>query len=186
MDYKEIIQTIKPEMEKVMNFFESELAKIRTNRASPSLVENIICECFGERFPLKQLAAISTPEPRQIVIQPWDKSYFEGIQKALSTQLGMGLSPVADRDVIRINLPPLSEEYRKSLTKVISEKQEEARRSIRRWREECWRQIQERAKEGEIREDDKFKAKEELQKIIDDYQKKIEGEGEKKKKEITE
>jgi len=186
MDYKEIIQTIKPEMEKVMNFFESELAKIRTNRASPSLVENIICECFGERFPLKQLAAISTPEPRQIVIQPWDKSYFEGIQKALSTQLGMGLSPVADRDVIRINLPPLSEEYRKSLTKVISEKQEEARRSIRRWREECWCQIQERAKEGEIREDDKFKAKEELQKIIDDYQKKIEGEGEKKKKEITE
>ncbi len=186
MDYKEIIENIKPELDKVMSFFENELAKIRTNRASPSLVENIVCECFGEKFPLKQLAAISAPEPRQIVIQPWDKSYFEGIQKALSTQLGMGLSPTVDRDVIRVNLPPLSEEYRKGLMRVISEKQEEARKTMRRWREECWRQIQEGSKEGEIREDDKFKAKEELQKMIDDYHKKIEELGEKKKNELAE
>lgn len=183
MSYKEIIQKIKPELEKVISFLENELAKIRTGRASPSLVEDLIVECFGGKFPLRQLAAISSPEPKQIVIQPWDKSYIGPIEKAISNS-NLGLSPIVDKDLIRISLPPLSEEYRKDLLRFLSEKQEEARKTIRRWREKAWDEIQEKAKEGEIREDDKFRSKDELQKLVDEYHKKIEEIGERKKKEI--
>lgn len=184
-NYKEVIGKIKPELEKVISFLEKEMAKIRSSRVSPSLVEDIVVECFGQKFPLKQLAAISCPEPRKIVIQPWDKSYLEPIEKALS-QSGVGASPIVDKDLIRISLPSLSEEYRKNLIRVLSEKQEEARRSVRHWREQFWNQIQDMAKEGEIREDDKFRAKDELQDLVDLYHKKIEETGERKKKEITE
>jgi len=185
MDYKEIINKIRPEFDKVVSFLEREMAKIRTGRASPSLVEDIIVECFGQKFPLKQLAAISSPGPRQIIIQPWDKSYIEPIEKALS-QSSLGTSPVVDKDLIRLSLPPLSEEYRKNLLRILSEKQEEAKKTVRRWREEAWDEIQEKFKEKEIREDDKFRAKDELQKLVDEYHKKIEEMGERKKKEITE
>ena len=185
MEYKEIINKIKPELEKVITFLEKEMAKIRTGRANPSLVEDIVVECFGQKFPLKQLAAISSPEPKQIVIQPWDKSYIESIEKALS-QSSLGTSPVVDKDLIRVSLPPLTEEYRKNLSRILSEKQEETRKTVRRWREEAWDEIQERFKEGEIREDDKFRAKDNLQELVDEYNKKIEEIGERKKKEVME
>ncbi len=185
MSYQEIIKKTQPELDKVVVFFEKELAKFRTNRASPSLVEDVTVDCFGQKFPLSQLAAISIPEPRQILIQPWDKSYIEGIVKALS-ETGVGASPIVDKDVIRINLPSLNEEYRNNLVRVIAEKQEEARKVIRKWREVAWEEIQQKFKLGEIREDDKFRGKDELQKLIDDYGEKIEQAGEKKKKEMNE
>lgn len=181
--YKEILDKIRPEFDKVINFFEGELAKIRTSRANPSLVEDVVVDCFGQKFPLKQLAAISTPEPKQILIQPWDKSYIEGIVSALS-KATIGAAPIVDKDVVRITLPSLTEDYRKDLIRLLSVKQEEARQTLRRWREEAWRQIQDGFKDGKIREDDKFRAKEDLQKMIDDYQKKIDDSGEKKKREI--
>ena len=184
-NYKTIIQNIEPEMEKVIVFLEKELSKIRTSRATPSLVEDVVVECFGQRFPLKQLAAISVPEPKQILIQPWDKSYMEGIVHALE-KTGVGSNPIADKDVIRIILPPLNEEYRKSLSRIISEKEEQSRQTIRKWREEAWSEIQEKTKNGDIREDDKFKAKEELQELVDKYNKKIEELGKRKKEEISE
>lgn len=183
VNYKDIINKIKPELDKVIGFLERELAKIRTGRASPSLVEDIVCECFGQKFPLKQLATISIPEPKQILLQPWDKSCIEGIILALE-KTGIGSNPIVDKDVIRINLPPLSEEYRKNLLRFLSEKQEEARKTIRRWREEAWDEIQEKFREGKIREDDKYRAKNELQDLIDEYNEKIEEIGERKKKEI--
>lgn len=185
MEHKEIIEKIKPEMEKTISFLEKEFAKIRTGRASISLVEDIIVDCFGQKFPLKQLAAISSPEPKQIVIQPWDKSYIESIEKAISKS-SLGTSPVVDKDILRINLPPLSDDYRKTLVRILSEKQEEARKTIRHWRGEAWEEVQEKTKTGEIREDDKFRAKDELQKLVDEYNKKIEEMGERKKKEILE
>jgi len=185
MDYKEIIDKIKPEMEKVVSFLERELVKIRTGRASASLVEDIIVECFGQKFPLKQLAAISSSGPRQIIVQPWDKSYIEPIEKAISQSI-LGTAPVVDKDLIRISLPSLSDEYRKNLLRILSEKQEEAKKTIRHWRGEAWEEVQERAKQGEIREDDKFRAKDNLQELIDKYNKKIEEIGERKKKEVLE
>jgi len=184
-NHKEIINKIRPELDKVIAFLDQELQKIRTGRASPSLVEDIVVECFGQKFPLKQLSAISIPEPKQILIQPWDKSYIEGIVKALE-QTGIGANPIVDKDAVRISLPPLSEDYRKDLLRLISEKEEQARQTIRRWREEAWDEIQERFREGKIREDDKFRAKDELQELVDEYNEKIEKIGEKKKKEISE
>ena len=183
MNYKEIIDKIRPEMDKVVDFFERELSKVRAGQVSPSLVENIVVNCFGQKMPLKQLAAISLGSARQIIIQPWDKSYLEPIEKALH-QANIGGSPIVDQEVIRFSLPSLTEEYRKDLLKFISEKQEEARKTIRRWREESWGEIQEKSREGEVREDDKYRAKDELQDLVDEYNKKIEEFGEKKKKEI--
>lgn len=185
MPYKEIINKIKPEMEKTIAFLEREVAKVRTGRASVSLVEDISVECFGQRFPLKQLATISVPEARQIVIQPWDKTYLEPIEKAIS-QSSLGAAPIVDKEIIRITLPPMSEEYRKNFIRFISEKQEEAKKTVRRWREEAWNDIQEGFKNSEIREDDKFRAKDELQDLIDEFNKKIEEIAEQKKKEIFE
>ena len=185
MEYKEIINRIKPEMDKAMAYLDKELAKIRTGRASVSIVEDLAVECFGQRFPLKQLAMISVPESRQIVVQPWDASYFEPIQKAIS-ESALGLSPVADKNVIRINMPDLTGDYRVSLARVIAKTQEDARQTIRKLRDQAWSEVQKKEREGEIREDDKFKAKDDLQEMIDNYSKKIEESGERKKKEIAE
>ena len=183
--YKTIVQKIRPELDKVISFLEKELNKVRTSRATPSLVEDVVVECFGQKLPLKQLAAISTPELKQILIQPWDKSYLEGIVHALE-KTGIGANPIVDKDVIRINLPPLTEEYRKGLIRMISEKEEQARQTVRKWREEAWGEVQEKTKQGEIREDDKFRAKEDLQELVDEYNKKIEESGKRKKEEILE
>jgi len=183
MDYKEIIDKIKPELDKVISFLERELTRIRTGQATPSLVEDIVVECFNQKFPLKQLGAVSCPGRRQIVIQPWDKSYLEAIEKALSRS-NIGIAPIVDKKIIRINLPPLSEEYRKNLLQILSEKKEQARMTIRRWRQIAWKEIQEGFQEGEIREDDKYRAKDALQELIDEYNGKIDEMEEKKKKEI--
>ena len=183
--YKQIIDKIKPELEKASLFLEKEVSKIRTGRASPSLVEDVVVDCFGQKFPLKQLAAISSPEPKTVVIQPWDKSYISGIEKALSDS-SLGVSPIVDKDIIRITLPPLTQDYRKNLLKIISEKKEDAHKTIRHWREKAWQEIQEGFKDGVIREDDKFRAKDDLQKAVDDYNKKIGEICEKKEKEIME
>ncbi|MBU2539906.1 ribosome recycling factor [Patescibacteria group bacterium] len=181
--YKKIIENIKPELEKSIKFFENELQKARVSHASPSLVEDIEVNCFGSSFPLKQLGAISCPQSNQIVIQPWDKSYIEPIEKAIG-QSGLGMSAVVDKDLIRLNLPLLTEEYRQSLIRNMNEKAEQARRTIRHWRESAWENLQEFFKEKKITEDDKFRGKDELQKMIDQSNDKIKELIEKKKKEI--
>lgn len=183
VDYKEIINNIKTELDKAVAFLEAETAKIRTSRATPALVENVQVDCFGQRFPLKQLAAISTPEARQILIQPWDKSYIEGIVQALE-KTGIGASPIVDKDTVRLTLPPLTQEYRKDLTRLLAEKKEQARETIRRWRDEAWDEIQEKFRQSKIREDDKFRGKDELQELVDEYNEKIEKMVERKRREI--
>lgn len=185
IDYKKIINSIKPEIEKSFGFLQKELAKIKTGRATPALVENIIIDCFGQKFPLKQLAAISIPESRQILIQPWDVSYIEPIILGI-TKADNNMFPIVDKNTIKIVLPVLTEEYRKDLLRHLSQKQEEVRKTIRKWRENAWKEIQEKTRLGKIREDDKFKAKDELQELIDEYNKKIEELGEKKEKELFE
>ncbi|XOB42505.1 MAG: ribosome-recycling factor [Candidatus Nealsonbacteria bacterium] len=184
VSYKDIIDKINPKLEKSIGFLEKELQKIRTERASPSLVENIEVDCFGQIFPLKQLATISIPKSREIVIQPWDKSYIEEIVKALDKNTSIGASPVVDKNIIRIHLPSLSEEFRKDLIHFTSEKQEIVKRTIRKWRDEAWREIQDAEKDGKISEDDKFKGKDKLQELIDEHNEKVEEMIENKKKEI--
>ena len=183
--YKEIINKIRPELDKVISFLDKELAKIRTGRVSPSLVEDLMIDYHGERTPLKKLATISVSGPRAISIQPWDKSVLLSIERTILSS-DSGINPIVEGDSINIPLPPPSEEYRKELLRLVAEKLETARLTVRHWREENWRQIQEGFRQGKIREDDKFRAKDELQKIIDEYNEKIEDRGEVKKKEIME
>ena len=184
MSYKEFIDKVKPEFDKAFKFLEQEIAKIRTSRASPALVEDIEVNAFGSKFTLKQLAAISAPQTNQIVIQPWDVSYIEPIEKAIS-QSGLGMSAVVDKNIIRLNLPTLTEEYRLQLGKALNEKSEQTKQTIRHWREHAWNAIQDAFKEKKISEDDKFRGKDELQKVIDEYSEKIKNLIEKKKNEIT-
>lgn len=181
--YKEFVDKVKPEFEKSFKFLEQELAKIRTSRASPALVEDIEVNAFGQKFTIKQLGAISTPSNNQIVIQPWDVSYIEPIEKAIA-QSGLGMSTAVDKNLIRLNLPMLTEEYRLSLGKVLNEKAEQAKQVIRRQREDAWNKIQTAQKAKEITEDDKFRGKDELQKVVDEYHEKIKTLVEKKKNEL--
>ena len=176
---------MEPEMDKVIEFFTGELKKIRADRATPSLVEDVVVDCFDQKLPLKQLAAISCPERRQILIQPWDKNYIKDIVSALQ-KAESELSPVVEGSAIRITLPPLTAEYRQSLLKTLSGKREDARVRLKRIRDDAWKEIQEKTNKGEITEDEQFKAKDELQKIIDEYNKKVDELIEKREKDIKE
>jgi len=170
--YKEETQKIRPELDKALDFFKKEIGKIRTGQASPSLVEDVVVETFGQKMPLKQLAAISCPERKQIFIQPWDASYMEPIARALQSG-SLGASPTVEKEGIRITLPQMTQEYRQSFLKVLSEKTEQTRESMRKWRDQAWSEIQLLVREGKAGEDEKFKGKDELQKIIDEYQGKL-------------
>ncbi len=183
--YKQSIEKIKPELEKIVEFFKNEMKKIRSGKASPTLVEDVIIDCFGSKMSLKQLAAISCPEPRQMIIQPWSKEYLEPIEKALSKE-DLGSSPIVDGELIRISLPSLTGEFREKLLVRIGRIAEEAHQTIRKWRDEAWKEIQEKTRAGEISEDDKFRGKDELQKEIDEYIKIIDEVRERKEKEVKE
>jgi len=185
MSYKEFVNEIKPELDKAIGFLKKELAKIRTSRATPSLVEDVLIEIFEQKSPLKRLAAISCPSSREILVQPWDKSYLEPILNAISRS-GLQMNPIIDKESIRISFPPLSKEYREDLLRLVSEKKENAKQTIRRWREEAWGNIQQGYREGEVPEDDKYRGKDELQDLVNEYNEKIEKLAEGKKKEITE
>ena len=170
--YKELIDNLKPELDKTIEFLKSEFLKIKTSRATPAMVEDIEVVCYDQKLPIKQLGTISIPQPRLIIVQPWDKNILPELEKAI--RHSSGLSPVVDNDIIRINIPSLSEEQRKEYVKIINEKAEEVRISIRHKREEIWKEIQEGERTGEIREDDKFRGKDELQKVINEYNEKVE------------
>jgi ribosome recycling factor len=181
--HKEIIAKTKPELDKTMVYLEKELSKIHGSRPSIALIEEVQIDYYGTKTPLKQLAALSLTDSRTITIQPWDRSSLLSIERAfLSSQLGV--NPVVDKDIIRLPFPPINEEYRKELLKVMNGKMEEARLTVRRHREDAWRRIQEGFRQGQVREDDKFRAKDELQKVIDEYNEKIENIGKKKEDEI--
>jgi ribosome recycling factor len=181
--YKQIIDKTKPEMDKAIEFLKEELMKIRAGRANPSLVEDLKVDVFGEMMPIKQIANVMASDARQLLISPWDPSYIQPIERAISSS-DLGLNPITDKTSIRISLPPLSDEYRQQLIRLVATKEEEARKTIRHFREKIQSEIQEGFKEGSISEDDKFKSKDELQSVIDEYSKKIKEMGENKIEEI--
>lgn len=181
--YRESIEKKKPEFEKTLEHFQQELQKLRTGRASAVLVEDLPVEYYGAKSPLKQVASVTVPEPRTIAISPWDKGVLPAIEKAIR-ESELNLNPNNDGQIIRVNIPALTEERRKDLVKVLNQKAEDARISIRKHREEIWEEIQNLAKEGKIGEDEKFKGKDSLQEAVDEYNGKIEEMREKKEKEI--
>lgn len=181
--YKDLINKIKPDLEKIIERLKSELASLQVGRATPALVENIEVECYNNRLPLKQLASIHVPEPRVLIIQPWDRSILKDVERSI-TNARYGFSPRVDGEVVKVVIPPLSEERRKELITILSDKIEQAKIAIRLKREKIWKEIQDLTREGKIREDDKFRAKDELQELIDEYNEKIEEIRENKEKEI--
>ncbi|HRY82932.1 MAG TPA: ribosome recycling factor [Candidatus Moranbacteria bacterium] len=179
----ETINKKKEDFEKAISYFKDELGKLRTGRASVSLVEDLLVDYYGAKSPLKQVASITVPEARTIAITPWSRDVLVDIEKAIR-ESQLNLNPVNDGQVVRINIPALNEERRKELVKMLNQRAEEARVSVRRVREEIWEEIQEAEKAGKIGEDDKFSGKEKLQKIVDEYNAKIEEIRKKKEEEI--
>jgi len=169
---QQIVKNLRPYLDKTIEYLKSELTGLQVGRATPGLLENLEVEAYGQIMPLKQLASIQTPEPRMILVCPWDKAITSQIEKAIG-QSKLGLTPSVNDDSIQLKVPPLSEERRKELVKIVHEKAEESKISVRRRREEVWRQIQDMEQQKEIREDDKFRAKNELQELVDEYNDKI-------------
>lgn len=180
---KELIEDKRQSFEGAVEHFSNEAAKIRTGRAHPGLVENLSVDYYGTRTPLRQIASISIPEARQILISPWDKGSLVLIEAAIR-ESDLGLNPGNDGVALRITLPALTEETRKNLVKSLNSRAEEARITVRNIREEIWKDIQDFEKAGDISEDDKFAGKEELQKIVDEYNQKLETLRKKKEEEV--
>jgi len=181
--YQEIINEKKKTLDERIIRFQEELGKLRTGRASTAMVEDLMVDYYGSQSPIKQVASINIPEPRTIVISPWDKDNLVNIEKAIR-ESQLGLTPNNDGQIIRINIPQLTEERRLDLVKVLNQKSEEARVGIRKVREEVWDEIQDLHKDGKIGEDDKFAGKDRLQEVIDEYNLKVEEMRKKKEDEI--
>jgi len=164
---------IKKRAEETIEWFKNEISLLRTGRATPALVENIKVDYYGAKNLLKGIASISVEDAKTLRINPWDKDAINQIEQAIRSS-ELGIQPVTENDTVRVIFPELTEERRKSLLKVLSDKLEEARVSLRREREEVWDDIQEKEKNKEIGEDDKFRFKDDLQKIIDEANKKLE------------
>ncbi|PID40911.1 MAG: ribosome recycling factor [Proteobacteria bacterium] len=181
----ETLEETRDRMGKTIVALENELKRVRTGRASLSLLDGIRVDYYGTQTPLNQMASLSVPESRLIVIQPWDVSGIKEIEKAI-LKSDLGLTPSSDGKLIRISIPPLTEERRKELVKVVSKMCEEhkiAARNIRRDSNELLKGFK---KEGEISEDDAFKAQDSVQKITDEFIAQIDEIYKDKEKEILE
>ncbi|MBT4277203.1 ribosome recycling factor [Candidatus Falkowbacteria bacterium] len=178
-----MIDSYKENFDKEIDRLKDELTKIRTGRATPALLQNIIVEAYEARTPLPQLANISAPEPRTLVVQPWDKSVTKEIEKAIASS-DLGASVKNDGEILRITLPLLTEENRQKLVKLVGEKMEQARIAMRIVRDKVKDEIKEQENAKELTEDDKYRLIEELDLKIKEYNKKIEEIGKAKEEEI--
>jgi len=181
----EVMSDAKNRMNVAIEAFKKELLSIRTGRASASMLDDIMVEMYGSNLPINQLATVSTPDPRLIVIQPWDKSSLSAIEKAVQAA-NIGITPSNDGKVIRLPIPSLTEERRKQLAKDAHKRAEESRISVRNVRRDAKTLIEDLEKESEISKDDAHRATEELQKLTDSFISKIDGLTAAKEKEIME
>ena len=177
------MQDFKQKGGSIIDHLKSELGSLRTGRATAALIEDLEVDYYGSRTPLKALAAIGNPDPRTLTIQPWDKGAMQPIEKAIQAS-PLGINPIADRDLIRLTIPALTEERRKDLVKLLGRYVEDARISVRKEREDNLRAIDNQFKAKEITEDDRFRQRNDIQKIVDDLNKKIEDIALAKEKEI--
>ncbi len=182
---KEVYKEAETRMKGAVQALEEDLAGIRTGRASPALIERLQVEYYGAPTALIQLATISVPEPRSLLIRPFDTSSLKAIERAILAS-DLGLTPNNDGKSIRLNLPPLTEERRRELVKVVHNRVEEARVAARNVRRDSIRDLREFLQEKMISEDDLKRGEEELQKITDQYIEQINAIGERKEKEILE
>jgi ribosome recycling factor len=177
------LQNTEEKMQKADEGLKKDLATIRTGRATPSLIEHIKVDYFGVATPLNQIAGISVPDARLLLIQPWDRTSIRSIEKAILTS-DLGLNPVNDGKVIRINIPPLSEERRQELIKVVHRRVEERKVTIRNLRRDALNELKELEKSKEISQDENKRALEQLQKLTDSFIARVEQTGQDKEAEL--
>lgn len=185
MPYDEIYLDASERMDKAVSHFREQFRSVRSARATPGLVENIRVEYYGTQTPLKQLASIGVPDPRLIVIKPYDPSCVEAVQKAIQTS-ELGLTPSVDGKLVRLTVPPLSEERRKRIVGQLRDIAEEARVAIRNIRRNANKQAEQEKKDGDIPEDDAFRLKDDIQELTSGHEKAIDEALENKSNEIME
>jgi len=182
---KDALKDAEHRMQGAIRALEEDLAGIRTGRASPALVERLEVEYYGTPTPLMQLASISVPEPRQLLIKPFDPSTLRAIERAIQKS-DLGLNPNNDGRNIRLILPPLTEERRRELVKVVHHRVEEARVAIRNVRRDVKKDLKEFEDEKLISEDERKRAEDKLDDLTKEYIEKAEALGERKEKEVME
>ena len=178
----EITKQSREHMARAVDSLKRELATIRSGKASPSLLDTVRVDAYGQQLPLNQVAGVSAPEPRLIVVQPWDKSLIPAVEKAILTA-DLGLNPANDGTVVRIPLPPLNEERRRELVKIVHKVAEEARISVRHQRDEARGAVK---KVEHVSDDDKHRTEKEVQKLHDEAIHEIEALIKAKEEEIME
>jgi len=180
-----ILREAETKMNKSLEHFGGELTHIRTGRANPALIDKIMVPYYGTPTPLNQLAQISAPEPRLLVVQVYDKSQIGAVEKALRTS-DQGLNPANDGQVIRVPIPPLTEERRREYVKLVRQKAEDARVAIRNVRRDELHRIEQMQKQGEVAEDDSKRATGRLQKITEAQIEKVDALAGRKEREVME
>jgi ribosome recycling factor len=180
-----VLRDAEQKMAKSVDHFGSELSTIRTGRANPALIDKVMVPYYGTPTPLNQLAQISAPEPRLLVVQVYDKSQIGAVEKALRTG-EQGLNPASDGNVIRVPIPPLTEERRREFVKLVRQKAEEARVAIRNVRRDEIHRIDQMQKAGEVTEDDSKRAHARLQKITEGQIEKVDALAGRKETEVME
>lgn len=181
----EVISDMSSRMEKSVESFKNELSKVRTGRASLSILDDISVDAYGSAMPLNQVGSLTIPESRMIVIQPWDPQMLPAIEKAIQKS-DIGLNPINDGKIIRLNIPQLTEERRKELVKMVKKVAEEFRVAIRNARRDAIETLKKQKKDKEISEDELFKYQDEAQKETDLYVKQIDTVTASKEKEVME
>jgi ribosome recycling factor len=179
----EIIQEMKRKMDRALEVLGQDFARIRTGRASVTLLEGIKVDAYGTAMPISQVASLAAPEPRLLTVQPWDTGLLSDLEKAIMRS-DLGLTPSNDGKIIRIPIPPLTTERRKELVKSTKKMTEESKVALRNLRREGNEQLKELKKDKQISEDETFKAQDDVQKITDDYIKKLDALAAEKEKEI--
>lgn len=184
MTHQALIE-IEPKMQRAVEAMERDFSGIRTGRASTALVERITVDYYGAQTPLNQVAGISTPDPHLIVIQPWDRSVLSAIEKAI-TRSDIGLMPNVDGTVVRLNVPPLTEERRREMVKQVRRRTEQARVEVRNHRRDAADQLKKALREGDLSEDEEHRELESLQKLTDRFIEAVDSRADRKEAEILE
>ena len=181
----ESLIAIEPKMQRAIEAMERDFSGIRTGRASTALVDRITVDYYGAQTPLNQVAGISTPDAHLIVIQPWDRSVLSAIEKAI-TKSDIGLTPNVDGTVVRLNVPPLTEDRRKEMVKQVRRRAEQARVEVRNHRREVADLLKKALRDGELSEDEEHRELESLQKLTDRHVEMVDARAERKEAEILE
>ncbi len=181
----EVLDDLRERMKKSTEALQDDLLSLRTGRASPALVEKLPVEYYGTMTPLNQMASIAVPEPRLLVIRPWDASVLADVERAI-LRSDLGLTPMNDGKLIRLSIPRLTEERRHELVKMVARRVEEARVSVRNLRRDALQDLKEFEKEKMISEDDFYRGKGEVQDLTDEFMVKIDEIGKRKEEEVME